>query len=117
MDRTRDIEYTEGETTLLRIVQGHLDNLHRNMFVFQDRPPHCVKVLNERPGLTKREQEIADLIRKGVTPANIGRKLYLSPATVYRYIANLHLKLNVSNRQELILKLMDIENPSVTASL
>jgi DNA-binding CsgD family transcriptional regulator len=109
LDRIRDIEYTERETTLLRIVLAHLDNLHRNMFVFQERPPHCV---DERPGLTKREQEIADLIRKGITPANIGRKLYLSLATVYRHIANLHLKLKVSNRQELILKLMDIDKHS-----
>ena len=42
-----------------------------------------------------------------MTPSRISAHLCLSRSTVYRHVANMHAKLGVSNRQELILKLLD----------
>ena len=44
-----------------------------------------------------------------MTPNRIGQTLCVSLPTVYRHIANIHAKLGVSNRQELLLKLLDQE--------
>jgi len=46
-------------------------------------------------------------MKKGVILANIGRNLHISLQTFYRHIANIHCKLKVSNRQELLLKMID----------
>ena len=40
-----------------------------------------------------------------MTPAAIARELSVSRPTVYRHVANLHGKLSVSNRGELMLRL------------
>ena len=40
-----------------------------------------------------------------MTPAAIARELSISRPTVYRHIANIHGKLAVSNRGELMLRL------------
>ena len=57
--------------------------------------------------LTTREAEIAAFLVKGVTPPNISRELCISITTVNKHIANMHAKLNVSTRQELIVKLLN----------
>jgi DNA-binding CsgD family transcriptional regulator len=40
-----------------------------------------------------------------MTPSAIARELSISRPTVYRHLANIHVKLAVSNRQELMLRL------------
>jgi DNA-binding CsgD family transcriptional regulator len=106
LDRTRPCGYSEAELGIISVLHPHLDNLHQNLFV----PPAPLGLFQGETGdifsLTRRESEIAALLREGVTPANIGKKLSVSIATVYRHIANLHSKLRVSNRQELIVKLL-----------
>lgn len=106
LDRTSLRGYTRAETDILKFIQPLLDNLHQNLFV------HCsnkaaVSNPTAEQRLTKRESEIADLLCRGMTPAKISSHLCLSLSTVYRHIANMHAKLEVSNRQELLLKLMD----------
>ncbi len=84
-------------------VQPHLDNLHRNLYVLSSTG---ISNGEARKVLTAREAQIAGLLCKGMTPAKIARTLSLSLPTVYRHIANIHAKLGVSNRQELLLRLM-----------
>jgi DNA-binding CsgD family transcriptional regulator len=105
LDRTSRSGYTHEELDIIRIVQPHLDNLHKNLFVLPSRNVYIRNPQVQR-SLTKRESEIAELLCKGMTPIKISRKLFLSLPTVYWHIANIHTKLNVSNRQELLLKLM-----------
>jgi len=106
LDRICPVPFSRKELGAIDLAWPHLDNLHRNFFV--QIPGHVsasVSDTNCTP-LTTRESEIADLLIKGITPANISKKLYISSATVYKHLAHIHTKLNVTNRQELILKLM-----------
>lgn len=50
------------------------------------------------PTLTDREREITALVRDGLTNAEIGRQLYLSPRTVQSHIATAMDKLAVGSR-------------------
>jgi DNA-binding CsgD family transcriptional regulator len=103
LDRTGPNEYTQREIDIMATLQPHLDNLHRNLYVLSSTG---ISNGEARKVLTAREAQIAGLLCKGMTPAKIARALSLSLPTVYRHIANIHAKLDVSNRQELLLKLM-----------
>ncbi len=50
------------------------------------------------PGLTEREEEVLDLVAKGLTNDAIARRLYLSDKTVRNYVSTLFTKLGVSDR-------------------
>lgn len=106
LDRTGRNGYSQREIEIISVVLPHLDNLHKNLFVLasKNRP---VQNLKAQQFLTRRESEIADLLCRGLTPAKISNHLCVSLATVYRHLANMHTKLNVSNRQELLLKLLE----------
>ena len=56
-----------------------------------------------RPGaqLTRREQEIADLVARGLNNAAIARELYLSSATVATHVSHILDKLGFSSRVEI----------------
>jgi DNA-binding CsgD family transcriptional regulator/tetratricopeptide (TPR) repeat protein len=51
-------------------------------------------------GLTKREAEVLDQLRAGLTNAEIARRLYLSPRTVDHHVSAILAKLGVSSRAE-----------------
>ena len=107
LDRTSRRGFSREEIAILEIVQPHLDNLHKNMFVFPLNTRGTVDLPASQKSLTRRELEIAHLLCEAYTPVKISKQLFVSLPTVYRHIANIHRKLNVSNRQELLLKLMD----------
>lgn len=48
--------------------------------------------------LTAREEEVARLVAAGMTNADIGRELFITPGTVKTHLANIQAKLDVSNR-------------------
>jgi DNA-binding CsgD family transcriptional regulator/tetratricopeptide (TPR) repeat protein len=50
--------------------------------------------------LTSREQEVLALLCQRLTDAEIGERLFISPRTASRHVANLFLKLEVANRRE-----------------
>jgi DNA-binding CsgD family transcriptional regulator len=56
----------------------------------------------EAHGVTPREREIATLLARGMTNAEIGEALVLSPHTVQDHVKSLFEKLGVSSRQELV---------------
>ncbi|MCB8965779.1 MAG: hypothetical protein H6660_02705 [Ardenticatenaceae bacterium] len=106
LDRTSQSGYAQQEISIMSIIQPHLDNLHKNLFVLA-QSNSCAARSCVQKSLTKRELEIAELLCDGFTPTKISHSLFISLSTVYRHIANIHKKLNVSNRQELLLKLID----------
>lgn len=54
--------------------------------------------------LSKREIEIVDVIRLGMSNKMIGKLLKISPTTVKTHIENICRKLNVNNRTQIALK-------------
>jgi DNA-binding NarL/FixJ family response regulator len=55
-----------------------------------------------RLGVTAREAEVLTLLAEGLPNREIAERLYLSPRTVERHIANLTVKAGVRMRSELI---------------
>jgi DNA-binding CsgD family transcriptional regulator len=53
-------------------------------------------------GITARELEVLHLVAKGLANKEIGARLYLSPRTVERHVANLTVKAGVTRRAELV---------------
>lgn len=103
-DRTSSTRYKDEEIESVRIIQPHMQNLLNNLFVFTLKNKSNINPKLLIP-LTKRECEIAEILCSGLTPVNISKKLFISLSTTNRHIANIHQKLNVSNRQELLVTL------------
>lgn len=59
-------------------------------------------VQDHTPGLTSREQDVLTLISDGLSNAQIGDRLFLSPRTVEKYVSSLFRKTDTSNRAELV---------------
>lgn len=55
-------------------------------------------------GLTKREQEIVQLIRQGKSNGEIASELFISETTVKKHVSNIFEKTGVKRREELIVK-------------
>ena len=104
-DRTKQSGFSQREIMIVEVLQAHLDNLYKNLLA---EPAQCSgPVRKTDQPLTKREQEIVHLLCNGLTPAAISQKLYLSTSTVYKHISNTYAKLHISNRQELILMMLN----------
>nr|MDZ8097382.1 DNA-binding response regulator [Nostoc sp. DedSLP01] len=52
--------------------------------------------------LTHREQEVLELLTHGLSNAEMGNQLHLSPRTVEKYVSSLLRKTSTSNRAELV---------------
>ena len=107
LDRVRDIPYSETEIAIMASIHPHLDNLYQNFYVTPPAGVYVGSKINPDLPLTSRELEIAQLLAQGVTPVHISEKLCLSATTVKKHIQNMHSKLHVSTRQELIVKLLN----------
>lgn len=109
LDRTNYGRFTDKELTVLNLVRCHLNNLHKNFYVniSDNNISNIEGIVKFQKVLTSREAEIVELLKKGVTPVNISQKLCISLTTVYKHIAHIYKKLNVSTRQELLIKLMN----------
>jgi DNA-binding NarL/FixJ family response regulator len=55
-----------------------------------------------KPDLTSREQDVLTLISSGLSNAQIGDRLFLSPRTVEKYVSSLFRKTDTNNRAELV---------------
>ncbi|MEA5618937.1 response regulator transcription factor [Cronbergia sp. UHCC 0137] len=60
---------------------------------------HQVQLLSP---LTSREQEVLELLTHGLSNAEMGHQLHLSPRTVEKYVSSLLRKTETSNRAELV---------------
>ncbi|MEO0408577.1 MAG: response regulator transcription factor [Cyanobacteria bacterium P01_A01_bin.135] len=72
----------------------------------QARPPQPeparAPVQSVMVNLTTREQEVLNLLTKGLSNAQIGEALHLSARTIEKYVSSLLRKTEVSNRAELV---------------
>jgi DNA-binding NarL/FixJ family response regulator len=55
------------------------------------------------PALSRREQEVLDLLVDGLAVAQVGRRLYIGPSTVKTHIQNIYRKLGTGNRAEMVM--------------
>ena len=55
----------------------------------------------DAPELSAREREVAELVAEGLTNAQIGRRLHISPATVGRHLSNIYERLGIHSRAAL----------------
>lgn len=60
------------------------------------------KITKLYESLTTREHEVLELLTHGLSNAEIGVRLHLSPRTVEKYVSSLLRKTNTSNRAELV---------------
>ena len=56
------------------------------------------------PELSPREREVLTLLAEGMTNQQIGRALFISPITVRNHVSSILSKLQVSNRQQAMLR-------------
>ena len=56
--------------------------------------------------ITRREQEVIDLICEGLKNSEIGEKLFISEYTVENHLRSIYEKMNVKNRINLVRKVM-----------
>ncbi|QQE63684.1 DNA-binding response regulator [Leptolyngbya sp. BL0902] len=62
----------------------------------------CIPPPDLGPDLTPREQDVLILLSDGLSNAQIGDRLFLSPRTVEKYVSSLLRKTDTSNRSELL---------------
>jgi DNA-binding NarL/FixJ family response regulator len=73
---------------------------------------HAPTQATEPGGLTRREQEIAELVARGMTNKEIATALIISRRTVETHIENILVKLSFTTRTQIGPWLADQERPS-----
>ena len=109
LDRTKSNPYSDREIKLLNRIVPHLDNLHRKFFLVSGadiKVKRRVDARIEMETLTKREKEIVSGLCEGVSAADMCKLMNISRNTMYRHIANIYKKMNVNNRQELLVRFL-----------
>lgn len=106
LDKIKDENFTDNEFIALCLAVLQLNNLHKKFFCQQISRRGVDQISWETKNLTAREIEIANLLCQGVSPANISKSLYISKSTTYKHIANIYDKMHVSNRQELLVRML-----------
>ncbi len=79
-----------GSTTPTKAVDAHhslFTHIHQSQLI---------------SSLTSREQEVLELLTHGLSNAEMGQQLHLSPRTVEKYVSSLLRKTETSNRAELV---------------
>ncbi|MFD7630450.1 response regulator [Streptomyces sp. NPDC059851] len=61
----------------------------------------------EAPVLSEREREVLQLVRRGLTNADIGRRLFISEATVKTHLLRSFKKLSVSDRTAAVITALE----------
>jgi two-component system nitrate/nitrite response regulator NarL len=61
---------------------------------------------SDAPALSPREREVLELTADGLSAPQIGRRLYLSPATVKSHLGHVYAKLGVSDRAAAVAEAM-----------
>ena len=108
IDRTRPVNFSSDERAMLSLVSTHLDNMCRKLFC---DPPSCVgdtiSLMAGGAPLTERERQICTMLMRGDSPKLIAETLGIALRTAYKHISNIHSKLGVKSRGELLAKLQE----------
>lgn len=99
----RSKQFNDWEKTILKTIGPHLSNLGSNLLSVDSRDLSLDHKWNK---LTNRELEIVELLAQGLSTQRLALKLNISPLTVYKHIKNIIEKMEVANRQELIVKIL-----------
>ena len=108
-DRTRSSSYSDREIEIVRYAAAQLGNLYKNFYTSPSSIPGAAKPSFDAKMeilLTKREQEVVELLCRGLSPAHVSKTLKISVSTAYKHIAHIYKKLNVSSQQELLVKVL-----------
>lgn len=79
----------------------------RVLAFFAAGPGAGTAALDPFPGLTERERETLDLVARGLTNAEIARRLFVSDKTVRNHVSNVFAKLQVASRAEAVARARD----------
>ena len=107
LDKTIDTGFSNNEIAILTLAVPLINNLFKNLSFNQINRHNRKQNSWEVSSLTPRESEIASLLCQGFSPANISQLLHISQSTAYKHIANIHEKMKVSTRQELLVRLLN----------
>lgn len=106
LDRTQDVPFTNRELYYLKLAVAMLNSSFKKFFYHGTSWSQIDKGYLREQNLTPREIEVADFMSQGISPANISKILCISQSTTYKHIAHIYAKLGVSNKQELLVKLL-----------
>lgn len=83
----RDSEppFTERDRQVVSLLRPHIEEIWRT----------AERLRAETPVLTPREWEVLSLVASGMTAAEAGDVLFLSPATVRKHVENVRVRLGV----------------------
>ena len=87
------------------VARGHAvfgPHLAGRMLTFFAEPPG--QEPEALPGLSAREREVLSLLAQGLSNADIGRALFISPITVRNHVSSIFAKLQVTNRHQAMLR-------------
>jgi DNA-binding NarL/FixJ family response regulator len=88
-----ELDTRPAAANVRRLLQG------KGLRVSAPRGPRAATAAHPA-GLTAREAEVLDVLREGLTNAEIAERLYLSPRTVDHHVSSILAKLGVSSRAE-----------------
>jgi DNA-binding CsgD family transcriptional regulator len=97
--------FSEGEGTTLSVLYPHINNLYSCFEKLERSPEIAVREEEIRkffPQISCREAQVAALLCRRLTTAEIAAKLFLSARTVEWHLEQLYLKLGAHNRREAI---------------
>lgn len=69
------------------------------------RRDQVIRVLHERLGISRRQCELASMVREGMSSPEIGATLGLSDGTVRQYLSRLYEQLGVTGRAQLVARI------------
>lgn len=98
-----DLDYTDSELERAQ----HIQPMLRLLEVAFPRGGDAAAPPGRADGfsLTRREQQVLDLLGKGLPGAGIGRLLGISPRTVAKHLENAYAKLGCTNRVDALRRL------------
>lgn len=100
-------DFSERDRAVLETLRPHLQGLEARATLRRrlaagredgSRDPVTADRADRHAKLTVREQEIVDLVGRGLTNAQIAAELWVAPSTVKKHLENVYEKLGVSRR-------------------
>ena len=104
--KRRGTNFSAGEVAAVTAAVRQLNNLYKNFFYQPTQNQALGQIDWDSVGLTPREIEVASLLCRGVSPSNISKSLFVSQSTTHKHIAHIYNKMQVSSRQQLLVKLL-----------
>jgi len=87
----------------------------RAVAIGQSVVPRKLRAGVERPVLSHRERQVLELVRKGLTNAQIAERLFLAESTIKSHLASIFAKFGVHSRKEVAIAVEDLEQISLPA--